>query len=205
MNKWTPDFSCPLGYGVTFTVSAVVWFVAEVAVTVMIEVPAGVPFKGFFTEAPPPQLTTHNVTPIAASAYQCDITFLFVRILNDINKPKTMPADHTKAKGCSPTIAAAELGAEVLMVSVVETGPPSGVRLEGENVQLEAAGSPLQPNVTAEAMPLIGLIVIVNVAVWPALIVALWGDASTTKSPGTETRISSTSVDDVACGNVASP
>ena len=172
---------------------------AEVAVTLMIEVPAGVPVTGFLTEEPPPQLATHNVAPTAASANQRDITFLFVRLLTDINKPKTMLADHANVQGCRPTIEAAEEpGAVVLMVSVVETGLPSGVRLKGEKVQLDAAGSPLQPNVTAEAMPLIGLIVIVNVAVWPALMLALCGDASTTKSPGTETRISSTSVDEVA-------
>ena len=82
------------------------------------------------------------------------------------SSPNTIATDHAKVQGCSrATGTVAELGAVVLMVSVVETGLPFGVRLAGENVQLEAAGSPLQPNVTAEAMPLIGLIVIVNVAV----------------------------------------
>ena len=73
-----PDFSCPLGYGVTFTVSAAVWLVAEMAVTVMLEVPAGVPFTGFFTEVPPPQLTTHNASAIPARAHPWRLPFRVV-------------------------------------------------------------------------------------------------------------------------------
>src|SRR5882724_3960881 len=52
-----------LSYGVTVTVNAAAWLVAEVAVTVMLEVPAGVPLFWFVTGGPPPpQLTTHNAT-----------------------------------------------------------------------------------------------------------------------------------------------
>ena len=69
------------------------------------------------------------------------------------------------------------------MVSVVETGEPLGVTLAGEKVQLDAAGNPLQANVTGEFMPLTGLIVMVNVAVWPALMVAPEGEAAMVKSP----------------------
>jgi hypothetical protein len=55
--------------------------------------------------------------------------------------------------------------------------------LAGKKEQLAAAGNPLQPNVTGELMPFTGLMVIVNVAVWPALMVTLNGDADTVKSP----------------------
>ena len=41
----------------------------------------------------------------------------------------------------------------------------------------EAAGNPLQANVTGEFMPLTGLMVMVNVALCPALMVALAGEA----------------------------
>lgn len=70
----------------------------------------------------------------------------------------------------------------VLTVRVVETGAPLGVTVAGENVQFEAAGNPLQAKLTGELMPLTGLIVMVNVAVWPALMVALEGEAAMVKS-----------------------
>ena len=66
---------------------------------------------------------------------------------------------------------------------VVETGEPLGVTVAGEKVQLDAAGRPLQANVTGEFMPLTGLMVMVNVALWPALMVALAGEAPIEKSP----------------------
>jgi len=81
------------------------------------------------------------------------------------SKPNTIATDHAKFQGCSrATGTVAELGAVVLMVSVVETGLPLGVRLAGENVQLEAAGSPLQEKLTLELI-FTGFIVIVKVAV----------------------------------------
>ncbi len=67
----------------------------------------------------------------------------------------------------------------VLTVSVVETGDPLGVTLAGEKVQLDAAGNPLQAKATGEFMPFTGLMVMVNVAVWPALMVAPDGEADT--------------------------
>ena len=96
-------------------------------------------------------------------------------------------------------------GAVVVRVRVVETGLMPGVRLAGEKLQLEAAGNPVQEKPTVEARSPMGFTVRLKVADWPALTVALCGDAFTVKSAGTESRISSTSVDDVACGNVASP
>ena len=69
------------------------------------------------------------------------------------------------------------------MVRVVDTGDPLGVTLAGEKAQLDAAGNPLQAKVTGELIPLTGLTVMVNVAAWPALMVALAGEASTEKSP----------------------
>lgn len=69
------------------------------------------------------------------------------------------------------------------MVRVVDTGDPLGVTLAGEKVQFDAAGTPLQAKVTGEFMPLTGLMVMVNVAVCPALMVALAGEASMVKSP----------------------
>src|ERR1041385_40602 len=92
--------------------------------------------------------------------------------------------DKTTVRGGRPANGtAAALGAVVLMVRVVEAGDPLGVTLAGEKVQLDAAGNPLQANVTGEFMPLTGLMVMVNVAVWPALMVALAGEASKLKSP----------------------
>jgi hypothetical protein len=98
--------------------------------------------------------------------------------------PNTIPSDHElKVQGRRPVIGtAAEAAAVVLTVRVVETGDPLGVTVAGENVQFEAAGNPLQAKLTGELMPLTGLIVMVNVAVWPALMVALEGEAAMVKS-----------------------
>ena len=102
-----------------------------------------------------------------------------------IKNPSIIASDHeTKIQGRKPVNeTAAALGPVVLMVRVVETGEPVGVTLAGEKAQLEAAGKPLQANVTGEFMPLTGLMVMVNVALWPALMVALAGEASIEKSP----------------------
>ena len=99
--------------------------------------------------------------------------------------PNTIPSDHdVKLQGRRPAIGVArELAAVVLRVRVVETGAPLGVRLAGEKVQLDATGRPLHAKVTGEFMPLTGLMVMVNVALWPALMVALAGEASIEKSP----------------------
>jgi hypothetical protein len=92
---------------------------------------------------------------------------------------------HAQTPGRSRAIGTvAELGAVVVMVTVVEAGLPLGVTLAGEKPQPEAAGNPLQEKVMAELKPLTGLTVIVKVAVWPALIVAAEGDAETVKSAG---------------------
>ena len=92
----------------------------------------------------------------------------------------------------------ATAGAVVVSVRVVETGLIPGVRLAGEKTQLEAAGNPVQEKPTVEARSPTGLIVMLKVADWPALTLALCGDVSMVKSAGTEVRMSSISVDDVA-------
>src|SRR6476646_6792246 len=86
--------------------------------------------------------------------------------------------DHgLKIHGRRPANGTAEPGAVVLRVSVVVAAEPLGVTLAGENVQLEAAGRPVQANVTVETTPLIGITEIENVALWPALTVAELGEA----------------------------
>jgi len=170
------------------------------AVTVMLEIPGGVPLVGLLTALrPPPQLTMNNVRTTPVRTLQRRLAFLFVRKLPATSKPNTIPIDDANVLGCNrATGTAAELGAVVLMVSKVETGSPLGIRLAGENVQLEAAGNPVHPNVTAEFMPFTGFNVMENVAAWPALMVALCGNALMVKSPGTDSRISSTTAGDVA-------
>lgn len=93
-------------------------------------------------------------------------------------------SDHeTKVQGRSPANGTAEPGAVVLMVSVVVAAEPLGVTLAGENVQLEAAGRPLHANVTVETTPFIGTTEMVNVALWPVLMIAELGEATSSKSP----------------------
>jgi len=197
---------------VTVTLKAAEWLVAEVAATVMLKVPGGVPIFGGGVLLPPPQLTRERPSVTTPNAKDHLLIFLPRLPIPETNTPNAMATNHAakvqgaKVQGCgTPVGTAAALCAVVVMVSVVDTGLPPGVRLAGEKLQLEAAGNPLQENVMAELRPLTGLTVMVNVAVWPALMVALCGDAFTVKSPGSEARMSSTRVGDMAWGNVASP
>ena len=94
------------------------------------------------------------------------LAFLLGAPVPTTKNPNTIPSDHdVKLQGRRPAIGVArELAAVVLTVRVVETGEPLGVTLAGEKVQLDAAGSPLQANVTGEFIPFSGLMVMVNVA-----------------------------------------
>jgi hypothetical protein len=150
----------------------------------MLEVPGGVPVVGFGRELPPPQLETRKANAMTLKTAEQRLAILPPAPVPTTKNPNTMPTDHDiKIQRCKPAIGVArELAAVVLMVRVVETGDPLGVTLAGEKVQLEAAGNPLQAKVTGEFMPLTGLMVMINVAVWPALIVAADGEAAMVKS-----------------------
>jgi len=156
-----------VSYGVTVTVSAAEWLVAEVAVTVMLEVPGGVPIFGGGVLLPPPQLTRERPSVTTPNAKDHRRAFLFTLPMLTRNSPNTTATGNAgKVRGFRPASGtAAPPGAEVVMVSVVDTGLPPGVMLAGEKLQLEAAGNPLQENVIAELRPLTGLTVMVNVAV----------------------------------------
>jgi hypothetical protein len=114
-----------------------------------------------------------------------------------LKKPATENGQ-TKKPGRHAASGAAVECAVVMSVRVVETGLIPGVRLAGEKLQLAPAGNPLQEKPTVEVRSPTGVIVMLKVADWPALTVAVCGLASMVKSAGTETRISSTSVADVA-------
>jgi hypothetical protein len=87
--------------------------------------------------------------------------------------------------------------AVVVTVRVVETGLMPGVSVAGEKLHVEATGNPLQEKPTVDARSPDGLTVMLNVADWPALMVALCGELSMVKSAGTDVRISSTRVAEV--------
>jgi hypothetical protein len=161
-----PDGEQP-SQGVTVIVSAAEWLVAEVAVTVTLEVPGGVPIFGGGVLLPPPQLTRQKASAVAPNVRDQRQTFLLRLPILTTNSPNTIATGHAaKVQGFRPAIGtAAELGAVVVMVSVVDTGLPPGVRLAGEKLQLEAAGNPLQANMMEEFKPLTGLTVMVNVVV----------------------------------------
>lgn len=146
-------------------VKAVVWLVAEVAETVIVLVPGGVPLTGFLTvPPPPPQLAIDNMKAMPARKRQRRFVLPVVWNLPVSRSPNTMPRDHVRVPGCRlATGTVADWDAVVLRVSVVETGPPLGVTVEGAKVQLEAAGKPLQEKLTAELMPFTGFTVMVNI------------------------------------------
>jgi hypothetical protein len=153
-------------YGVTMIFRTPEWLTPEVAVTVTLEKPGGVPVLGFGCGLPPPQLATSKASAMIPKTAEKCLAFLPRLFIPTTKNPNTIPSDHEvnvqRWRAANGTAAA--LGAVVLRVRVVETGDPLGVTLAGEKAQLEAAGRPLQAKVTGEFMPLTGLMVMVNVA-----------------------------------------
>ena len=138
----------------------------------MLEVPGGVPIFGGGVLLPPPQLTRERPSVTTPNAKDHLLIFLPRLPIPETNTPNARATNHAakvqgaKVQGFGPPVGtAAALGAVVVMVSVVDTGLPPGVRLAGEKLQLAAAGNPLQANVMEEFRPLTGLTVMVNVAV----------------------------------------
>src|ERR1051326_1753417 len=158
---WPPD------QGVTVTLKAAEWLLPEAAVTAVLGVSGGAPKIGGGVLLPLSPLTRQRASVRAPNARDQRRTFLSRLPTLTTNSPNTMATGHAaKVQGVRPAIGtAAELGAVVVMVRVVETGLAPGVRLAGEKLQLEAAGNPLQENVMAELRPLTGLTVMVNEAV----------------------------------------
>lgn len=181
--------------------SAAVWLVAEVAVTVMELVPGGVPFGGPGVPLllPPPQLPSRTTKAIAAKSGVSFLILLPCKAVDTSRAKKPAKASsHKRGPGCRLLSGTAAAAAVVVTVRVVETGLMPGVRTAGEKVQVEAAGNPLQEKPTVEVISPVGLMVMLNVAVCPALMVALCGDVFMVKSAGTVSRTSSTSAAEVA-------
>jgi len=87
--------------GVTVMLSAAEWLVPEVAVTVMLEVPGGVPFCGFVCGLPPPpQLTTSSASAMTLKTAEQRLAFLLRAPTPTTENPNTIPSDHaTKVQG----------------------------------------------------------------------------------------------------------
>jgi hypothetical protein len=132
----------------------------------MLELPGGVPVLEFGGAPFPPQLTTRKASTTTPKNAEQRLAFLPPAPVPTKKTPNMIPSDHeVKVQRCRPAIEKPrELAAVVLRVRVVETGAPLGVTVAGEKVQLDAAGNPLQAKLTGEFMPLIGLMVMVNVA-----------------------------------------
>ena len=118
-----------------------------VAVIVTVPLPAGVPgFEGGGAELPsPPQLVIPHVTirsAINTPQYnRRRIDFFFRKSAHNANE------DPPPING-QGLLLCAEVGAVVVIESVVVTLLPLGVRLEGEKVQADSLGNPEQANET---------------------------------------------------------
>lgn len=158
----------PLAQGVTLIVSAVVWLVAEVAVTVMELAPGGVPPPpppgGVLL--PPPQLPRSTTKPAAVQT-RAAFRAALCRRINASRATLKQPVSakiKNRGPGCWKSSGATAEGAVVVRVRVVEIGLMPGIRTGGEKLQLEAAGNPLQAKPTAEEKSPMGLMVMLNVA-----------------------------------------
>lgn len=155
--------------------------VPEVAVTVTLEVPAGVP------DPPdvPPEFESEEPPPHAATVHKIDSAnalLHFMRRRTSIDGwPRTMrvASSSKDANAYStpvlvfglvepPLAAVATAPPLVLTVSVVLAASLEGVTLAGEKLQLAPAGSPEQLKVTDCAKPPLGVTVKLIVALWPA-------------------------------------
>jgi len=149
---------------------------------------------------PPPQLAIRRRPARAAPRIRARLGVLRLRKITKKSRPKKPATENGQTKRpsrCSASGAAVDC-AVVVSVRVVETELIPRGRLPGEKLQLAPAGNPLQEKPTVEVRSPTGLTVMLKVADWPALMVALCGLASMVKSAGTETRISSISVADMA-------
>jgi hypothetical protein len=157
-----------------------------VAATVIWYAPAGVPVTVGGPGVPPPlQPTANNANKTIAVAAPTAIAFLSLVVStstrDSIMKPNTAAKSHSA--GPMTGVTKADDRAVVVSVRVVLTGAPFGVTVDGEKLQVLAAGSPAQEKVVAELKPADGEIVMVNVPVWPAANVALLGCVAIEKSP----------------------
>ena len=150
----------------------------EDAVTVTVEVPAGVPVAG----TPPPELTggvDESLLLQPASAITktrsnpvhrlwLSARCLYHRPPISIS-PKGVNA-YANIVGDVPGDSSATGPPFVLIVSTVLTGPPAGVTLGGAKLQLAPVGNPEQLKLTGCTNPASGVTVMVMVLVtlWPA-------------------------------------
>ena len=145
--------------------------VPEVAVTVTVLVPAGVPVAGGGATvpplSPPPQPAGKPASSTKASTH------------NPVDSPARPPRRRRRTNTGSTGSAAANANANggeyietappsVPILSVVVTALPAGVTLAGVKVQLAFLGNPVQAKLTAALNPPEGVIVSVAFALWPA-------------------------------------
>ena len=134
----------------------------EVAVTVTLKVPAGVPVTGGGGGGPPPpQETIAKATSIVPSSIRA---IRKPRLLCEVPS-NTIPTSPKPSTAASVTPlngrTAADERAVVLIVRVVLAGLPFGVTVAGLNPQLEAPGNPLQAKLTVPLKPPCGVMEIV--------------------------------------------
>ena len=145
----------------------------DIAFTVTVYVPAGVPEDGGGGVVPPPHPSPART--VASTSIRHAGAILFLR-----DPPSTRPAVSKKALRRARLnrpplecgICAAKVRPVVVIVRVLFAADPFGVTEAGLKVQPAPAGSPEQLRVTAALKPCWGLIARVMFAVWPAVIVA---------------------------------
>ena len=127
----------------------------EVALTVTVNVPAGVPVTGGGGGGePPPQEAIAKTATASSKSMQVIRTLRFLRVALP---RKTIPRKPNVARaasvvpfsGCTEAVERAV----VLTVSVVLAALPFGVKAGGLNPQLEAPGNPLQAKLMVPVKP----------------------------------------------------
>src|ERR1051326_6889406 len=138
--------------------------VPEVALTVTLNVPGGVPVNVCGLEPPPHEIA--NVSASTASTPEIARTVPFLRRTEPpIKISPTKPKPDIAARVAPPFgCVEATVLAVVEMVSVVLVVEPLAVSVGGLNPQLAATGSPEQAKLTVPAKPPCGVMLMVNVA-----------------------------------------
>ena len=174
----------------------------EVAVTVTLLVPAGVPglvgAPPVPPELPPPPQPINppaTASAMASTNHRPQPAARFVPDMANKSKLASARSPGTPERAIL-LLSAAACGAVVVTVKVVVAALAPGVTVDGAKVQLASEGRPLlHAKVTACAKPPAGVTESVAVPLWPGVMERLAGLALTVKEAGTACTVTVTALD----------
>lgn len=171
----------------------------DVAVTVTVLAPAGVPGLPDDFVPPPPQPTVMAVKPINSTRHK-DIGSRFFLPKKNKAKARVIPPPAKGQVGMRFSLVAAVVAIVIVVVAAVV---PLGVTVEGEKLHVAPDGSPEQAKFTAESKPFVGVTDKPTVALCPGITETLV-EAAASVNDGTVFTVS-IMAEEADAANVVSP